>query len=65
MGMMKTNVLGNSSRTYQMPWRRCMSFIDNIQTIPSLFLVRFVARKGSDVTDVNIRHHLPIDGIHP
>jgi hypothetical protein len=48
-----------------MPWRRCMSFIDDIQTSPSLFLVELVIKKGGDVINANIKHHLPIDGIHP
>jgi hypothetical protein len=48
-----------------MPWRICMNFIDNIQINPSLLLVEFVIRKGGDVMDVNIKHHLPMDGIHP
>jgi hypothetical protein len=48
-----------------MPWKRCMSFNDNIQTSPSPFLVNLVVRRGGDVIDANIRHHLPIDGIHP
>jgi hypothetical protein len=38
---------------------------DNIQTSPSWFFVQFVVKKGGDVIDENIRHHLPIDGIHP
>jgi hypothetical protein len=59
------NAFGNKSRTYQMPWRICMNFIDNIQINPSLLLVEFVIRKGGDVMDVNIKHHLPMDGIHP
>jgi hypothetical protein len=48
-----------------MPWRRCMSFIDDIQINPSSFLVELVVRKGGDVTNANIRHHLPMNGIHP
>jgi hypothetical protein len=44
---------------------KCMNFIDDMQTSPSLFLMEFVARKGNDVMDVNIRHHLSKDGIHP
>jgi hypothetical protein len=48
-----------------MSWKKYMSFIDNIQTSPSPLLVLFVARRGGDVIDVNIKHHLPIDGIHP
>jgi hypothetical protein len=42
MGMMWASALGNQSRTYQMPWRRCMNFFDNIQTNPSLFLVELI-----------------------
>ncbi len=42
-----------------------MNLIDNIQTSLNLFLVELIAKRGGDVTDVNIKHHLPIDGIHP
>jgi hypothetical protein len=42
-----------------------MSFINDIQRSASLFLVELIARRGGDVTNVNIRHHLPMDGIHP
>jgi hypothetical protein len=41
-----------------------MSFIDDIQTNPSLLLVEFIARKGGDVTNVNIKHHFLMDGNH-
>jgi hypothetical protein len=37
----------------------------DIQTNPNPFLVELIIRKGDDVTNVSIRHHLPIDGIHP
>jgi hypothetical protein len=47
-----------------MPWRRCMNFIDDIQTNPSPFLVEFINEKGGDVTNGGIKHHIPIDGIH-
>ncbi len=42
-----------------------MSFIDNIQTSLSPLLVDLVVIRGGDVMDANIRHHFPIDGIHP
>jgi hypothetical protein len=45
MGMMWMTALGNQSRTYQMPWRRCMNFIDDTQINPSTPLVKFVTRK--------------------
>jgi hypothetical protein len=47
-----------------MPWRRFMSFIDDIQTSLNPLLVKFVITKGGDVINTNIRHHIPIDGIH-
>jgi hypothetical protein len=59
------NALENQLRINQMPWRRCMSFIEDIQISPSPLLVELVVKKGGDVTNANIRHHLPIDGIHP
>jgi hypothetical protein len=42
-----------------------MSFIDNIQINPSPLLVEFIIRREGDLMDVNIKHHLPMDGIHP
>jgi hypothetical protein len=42
-----------------------MNFIDDIQTSASLYFVELVAKKGCDLTNANIRHHLPMDGIHP
>jgi hypothetical protein len=36
-----------------MPWRRWMSFIDDIQTSLNPFFMEFVARKGGDITDAN------------
>jgi hypothetical protein len=30
-----------------------------------VFLMDLVTRRGGDVMDTNIRHHLPMDGIHP
>jgi len=56
MGMMWTSTPGNQSRTYRMPWRRCMNFIDDIQTSPSLLLVELIIRKGGDVTNANIKY---------
>ncbi len=53
MGMMWMNTLGDQSRTYQMLWRRCMSFINNIWTNPSSFLVERIVKRGSDVIDAN------------
>jgi hypothetical protein len=37
----------------------------DIQTSPNPFLVEFIIKKGDDVTNVSIKHHLPLDGIHP
>jgi hypothetical protein len=31
----------------------------------SLFLMEFITRRGGDVTDANIKHHLPMDRTHP
>jgi len=53
MGMMWTSALGNQSKTYQMPWKRCMNFINNNQTSPSPLLVKFITKKRSDVTNAN------------
>jgi hypothetical protein len=39
------NSLGNQLKTYRMSWRRCMNFIDDIQTNPSLLLVEHVVRR--------------------
>jgi hypothetical protein len=47
------NAFGNQSKTYQMPWKRCMNLIDNIQTNPNILLMEFIARKGGDVIDAN------------
>jgi hypothetical protein len=58
------SALGNLSITYQMPWRRCINFIDNIQTNPSPFLVEFVAKKGGDVTDANAMEFIHLN-VHP
>jgi hypothetical protein len=49
MNMMWANAFGNHSRTYQMLWRKCMNFIDDIQTNPCLFLLKLITRKGGDV----------------
>jgi hypothetical protein len=46
MGMMWANTFGNLLVTYQMSWRRCISFINNIQTSPSSFFVELVTKKG-------------------
>ncbi len=64
MGMMWASALGNLSITYQMPWRRCINFINNIQTSPSPFLVKFVVRKGGDVTDANAMEFIHLN-VHP
>ncbi len=40
-------------KTYQTPWKRFMSFVNNIQTNPSLLLVELVKR-GGDVTNATI-----------
>jgi len=44
-GMMWANALGNQSRTYQMPWKRCMNFINDIRTSPNTLLVKLVTRR--------------------
>jgi hypothetical protein len=36
-----------------MPWKRCMNFIDDIQTNPSPLLMEFVVRRGGDIMDAN------------
>jgi hypothetical protein len=48
-----------------MPWKRYMSFIDDVQTSPSLLLMELITKWGGDVVDANIKHHLLMDGIHP
>jgi hypothetical protein len=57
------NSFGNESRTYQMPWKS-MSFIDDIQTNPSLFFMEFVVRRGGDVTDANAMEFIHLN-VHP
>jgi hypothetical protein len=50
-------------KTYQTPWRRFMSFINNIQTNPSLLLVELIVKKGGDVTNATIEFiHM---NVHP
>jgi hypothetical protein len=41
-----------------------MSFIDNIQTSPSLILVEFIVKRGGDVTDANAMGFIPLN-VHP
>jgi hypothetical protein len=50
------NALGNQSKTYQMPWRKCMNFINDIQTSASMFFVELVTKKAGDLTNANSRH---------
>ncbi len=42
-----------------------MGFIDDIQTNPNSLLMEFVVRRGGDVMDANIKHHLLTNEIHP
>jgi hypothetical protein len=51
-------------KNYQMPWKRFMCFINNIQTTPSSVLMELVARRGGDVTDVNAMEFTPLN-VHP
>ncbi len=53
MGMMWASAFGNLSITYQMPWKKCIAFFNNIQTNPSPFLMELVAKKGGDVMNAN------------
>jgi hypothetical protein len=64
MGMMWANELENQLKTYQIPWKRCMNFINDIQTSPSSFLVEFVVKQGSDVTNANAMKFIPLN-VHP
>ncbi len=64
MDMIGTNALGNPSKTYHMPWKRFMRFINNIQTSPSLLFVELVTRKGGDVMDVNAIEFILLK-VHP
>jgi hypothetical protein len=41
-----------------------MSFIDDIQTSPSPFLLEFIAKKGCDVMDANATGFIPLN-VHP
>jgi hypothetical protein len=47
-----------------MPWRKYMSFINNIQTNPSPFLVEFIAIRGGDVMDANVMEFIHLN-VHP
>jgi hypothetical protein len=42
-------------KTCKTPWRRFTSFINNIQTNPSLLLVELVVKRGGDVTNATIK----------
>jgi hypothetical protein len=64
MGMMWMNALGNQWKTYWMPLRRCMSFIDDIQTNPSLLFVELITRKGGDAKDANAMKFIHLN-VHP
>jgi len=48
MNVMWASAFGNYSRTYQMLWRGCMNFIDDIQTNPRLLLLKLITKKGGD-----------------
>jgi hypothetical protein len=58
------NALGNQLRTYQMPWKKYMSFIDNIQINPSSLLMEFIVKRGGDVMDVNVMEFIHLN-VHP
>jgi hypothetical protein len=47
-----------------MPWRKFMSFIDNIQTNPSPFIVELVVGKEGDVADANAMEFIHLN-VHP
>ncbi len=64
MGMMLASALRNQSRTYQMPWRRCMNFINDIQTSPSPLLMKFIVKKRGDVIDANAIEFIDLND-HP
>jgi hypothetical protein len=50
------NALGNQLKSYPMPWRRSMSFINDIQANPSPLFMELVIRRGGDVTNANAVH---------
>jgi hypothetical protein len=57
--------LGNQSKTYLMPWRRFMNFINDIQTSPSPLLMELIIiRGGDDVMDVNAMGFIHLN-VHP
>ncbi len=42
-----------------------MGFIDDIQTSTNPLLVKFIIKRGGDVRDADIKHHLLTNKIHP
>ncbi len=53
MGMMWVNTFVNQWKTYQMPWKGFMNFINDIQTNVNSLLMEFIVRRGGDVTNAN------------
>jgi hypothetical protein len=47
-----------------MPLRRFMSFINDVQTSPSLFLVELIVKRGGDVIDANTMKFIDMY-VHP
>jgi hypothetical protein len=41
-----------------------MSFIDDIQTSPSMILMEFIVKRGSDVTNANAMGFIPLNVHH-
>jgi hypothetical protein len=64
MGMMWTNTFGNQWRTYQMPWRKCMSFINDMQTNLNLFLVEFIVRKWCHICQYHRTHSIEYSSMY-
>ncbi len=64
MGIIWMDAFGNQCKTYQMPWKRFTSFINDIQTSPSLFFVELVTRRGNDVIDANAMKFIHMS-VHP
>jgi hypothetical protein len=58
------SALGNQSKTYLMPWKRFMNFINDIQTSPNLLLMELIIGMGGDVMDVNATWFINLN-VHP
>jgi len=58
------NALGNQLKSYLMPWRRFMSFINDIQANPSPLFMELVIKRRGDVTNANAMGFIHLN-VHP